>query len=149
MFTFTPRTDEQIEALANKDLLPKGQYEFKVLNIEKRVSGSGNDMLAIKLLIVQGNDSRTLMDYIVMTDKWAFKLKHFCESVGFHKVYEKGEANLISFEGQGGTLKLDIQKGTPKQDGSGNYADKNVVTDYVPNALAKEIKDIFNDEIPF
>lgn len=151
MFTFPVRTNEQIEAFSNTDLLSKSEYEFKVLNVDQKISSSMNDMLVVKLLILQGDGigTHTLTDYIVMTDKWAFKFKHFCESMGLHKAYEKGELNLKSLEGMLGKLKIDIQKGNPRPDGSGNYPDKNIVTDYIPSEIAKEIKDIFNDDITF
>jgi len=148
MYKFKSYKDEELEALQNSDLLPKGEYEFSVLEIAEKFSKAGNEMLEVKLHLSSGNETRTIRDWIVMMDSMAFKFKHFCEALGFLKEYEKGEIDLKALIGRHGKLLLDIQQGNPRPTG-GYFPDRNFVQDYIKTEMSTELKEIFDKDIPF
>lgn len=70
-------------------ILPVGEYEFTVVNLEKTYSKAGSPMGVITLDIItdQGQHS-TVKDYLVLTEPMAWKLSSFFQCVGLQK---KGE----------------------------------------------------------
>lgn len=150
MLKFKSRTDDEIQKLRNIKLLPKGEYEFKVLFIEETVSKKGNQQLVAKLLLTAGEENRTIQTWIPLTiESMSFLFKHFCETLGLGESYKKEELNILECIGRHGKLILGIDSGEPKPDGSGNYPDKNAVKDFVPQILPAEVDAVFNDDIPF
>jgi hypothetical protein len=147
MYRFNPKSDKELDEMLNFSLLADGEYPFKILKVEETVSSKGNPMLVVKLLLTLGNDSRTITDYLM--ESMPHKLKHFFESIGMHRYYEKGEIDINALSGLGGVLKLGLQKGAAKPDGSGNWPDKNQVKDYVKTAFPAEIKEAFKDTSGF
>ena len=71
-------------------ILPVGEYEFIVVNLEKTYSKAGSPMGVITLDIItdQGQHS-TVKDYLVISESVAWKLSQFFQCVGLQK---KGEA---------------------------------------------------------
>lgn len=155
MFTFTPKSEEEIANSKSNDLLPDGTYRFLVRDVNEKVSNAGNHMLEVSLSIYDVNKKEyNLKDYLIMTDKWSFKLRHFCEAVGLLAQYEKGSINITNCIMRRGFLELGIQKRKPKPDGSGNYPDRNYVKDYnKPDHIGqkKPVADniLIDDDIPF
>lgn len=99
-FNFKPKTDEEIERM---NLLSDGAYRFTVRNAVETVSKSGNPMVRLDLEIY-GHDggSTFITDYMVSSEKMAWKIKHFCETLGLLEQYQKGmldTPNLIRSEG--------------------------------------------------
>lgn len=146
---FQPKTEEEI-AVAN--LLIGGDYPFEVVNAEEQTSKAGNDMVKLRLNVINAEDrGHTIFDYLVGTEGAAYKLRHFAESVGLLAEYERGEMTADQMVGRSGTCQVGIQK-----DKSGQYPDKNVIRDYVvPKKNGngadkpKSAKDDFDSEIPF
>jgi len=157
---FQPRTEADIKAESNqRNLWPKGTYDFEVVSASDEVSKSGNDMikLVLKVYDASGN-SQMVWDYLL--EAMAAKLVHACDALGLNDRYDSGELDASDFDGKAGQVILYIQKG---QNG---YPDKNAVADYVrpkggaaahavtprvPAAVAARAKgggDI-DDEIPF
>ena len=70
-------------------ILPIGEYEFTVVNLEKTYSKAGSSMGVITLDIItdQGQHS-TVKDYLVLSEPMAWKLSQFFHCVGLQK---KGE----------------------------------------------------------
>lgn len=152
-FSFSPKSDSEIEAIQNRALLPDGMYPFVVKEYEQKISKSGNEMLQVRLAIMDKDGSqRNLTDYLVATDQMMFKLKHFCETIGFEKEYEKGNFEPSKCIGRSGKALIGIQKGSAKQDGTGSYPDKNSIKDYVKSEEKKSkvaIDPDLNDDIKF
>ena len=71
-------------------ILPVGEYEFTVVNLEKTYSKASSPMGVITLDIItdQGQHS-TVKDYLVISESMAWKLSSFFQCVGLQK---KGEA---------------------------------------------------------
>ncbi len=150
MFSFSPKTDAEIKALQNEGLLPEGVYRFTVKGVEQTVSKTDNSMLKLRLAVYEEKgSSRTIVDYLVATDKMMFKLKHFCEAIGLEDKYAKGTFNPQDCVDRQGLALVSIQKGSAKPDGTGNYPDKNQIKDYVPaNEKAAPAK-FADDDIKF
>jgi hypothetical protein len=154
IFSFTPRTDVEIHEFQNKKLLPEGIYPFIVKEIEPGVSEAGNPMLIVRLGIMDNNgEERNIMDYLLATDGWIYKLKHFCESIGFEREYNEGKLDPLKAIHRSGLVKLVIKKGDMKSDGT-FFKDSNSVKDYLkgdPSVQKKpvEIAPSLNDDIAF
>lgn len=153
-FSFNPLSDEQINAIQNRGLLADGVYPFCVKSIEQRHSKSGNPMLQVRIgVLANADDERNIFDYLLATEQMMFKLKHFCESIGLEEKYAKGNFSPADCINRSGRVRIGVQKGGAKEDGSGFYPDKNSVKDYVK--LDEKVAEIakvdpdFNDDIKF
>lgn len=152
-FSFIPRTDAEIQDIKNRKLLSEGIYPFIVREVSPEVSKSNNPMLKVRLGIIdnQGNE-RSIIDYLLATDEMIFKLKHFCESIGFEEEYSKGSFDPLKAIGRSGSAKIGIQKGNIRNDGT-LFDDKNSVRDYVKTEFVQkkpvEIAPPLNDDIAF
>lgn len=154
MFAFTPKSEEEINALKS-NLLAEGSYPFLVKDVTQKVSAAGNPMLELKLAVYDQNKAEHLItDYLVSTDKMAYKLRHFCEAIGLINEYAKGCFNPTQCIMRRGYLQVIIQKGKPKPDGSGYYPDRNAIKDYnKPDHLDQKkpvaANHLIDDDIPF
>lgn len=119
---FTPRSEKEVSQYS---LIPKGEYDFEVLEAEDCVSkNSGNEQIKLKLGLYVGDKRRLVWDYLLPALE--YKLRHFCDSVGLLAKYENGTLTAEDCVGRSGKCKIDIQR-----DPGGFYEDKNVVKDYV------------------
>lgn len=131
-------------------LWKRGIYDFEVLAAEEKVSSKGSEMLKLnlKLYNAEGHSTR-LFDYIINSEQWAFKLRHFASSTGLLPQYEKGELSADSCVGRTGRCQLGIEKA------KGGFPAKNKIDDYVPlvpgapPVAAPAPADEIDDEIPF
>lgn len=152
-FVFASKTDEQINAIQNRALLPDGIYPFTVKKISQETSKTNNAMLKILIGVIdKDGQERNIIDYLVATDEMIFKLKHFCETIGFETEYTKGAFDPLKCLNRSGLVKVGTQKGGAKPDGSGYYPDKNSVKDYVKSekkSVLEDDKPPFDDDIKF
>lgn len=118
---FTPKTDKEI---AEANLIPAGVYDYEVAEASEERSKKGDDMLKLKLRVFVGDSERTVTDYLI--GSMPAKLKHFCDSHGFQKLYEAGTLRASDCEMQAGKCKIGVKK-----DRSGQYPDQSQVVDYV------------------
>ena len=139
---FTPKSDAEINTF---DLFPSGEYDFDVIKAFDETSKAGNDMIKLELDVYAANGKKTrVFDYLL--ENLAYKLKHFCESVGLVREYEEGRLSADMCKNRSGKCKLDIQK-----DKSGEYPDKNIVKDYCKqtNEGVPNFDDIDEKELKF
>lgn len=148
-----PKTDKEI---LEANLMPDGVYPFEVVAANDAVSKSGNEMIVLKLRIVdQQNVAHVLTDYLLAS--MAFKLKHFAY---YHGMSEKYEAdNLLAQDCFGVTGFVEITSDKePKPKGDGTfYPLKSFVKDYVDNGgikpkivnQADPLPATFNDDVPW
>lgn len=147
MFEFETYTDEQIGGM---NLIPEGMYDFQVVKCEDKVSQSGNSMLKLQLKIWDNEGrERTVFDYLVSTANWAWKVKHFFESIDAMNIYEQKKVDESSIRDRCGKLNLIIN-----EQKKGDYAGtkQNSVKDYLKSehSLKTDTKnDPFNDDVPF
>ncbi|MFA6080749.1 MAG: hypothetical protein WC753_04735 [Candidatus Gracilibacteria bacterium] len=156
-FSFTPLSDDELARIENEKngLLPIGTYKFQVKEVTREISKtSQNAMLKIRLSVkAENGDIANVTDYLVNTPKMLFKLKHFLESINMPHLYTQGNFDPQVLVNKVGYANIGIQKGNPKDDGSGNFPDKNNVKDYVKSieAVVKPVAKpvpVF-DDIPF
>lgn len=143
-------SDEELAKMEEENLIPAGTYDFEVLEAKDTFSNKGNDMTALTLNVVdnEGRD-RKVFDYLVSVKAFAFKIKHFAESVGLQSEYQRGHMDADEMLGRTGKCKIVIQPA------KGQYRAKNAVADYVRADGTPEIKAAvaaqtpLDDEIPF
>lgn len=156
MFTFPVMSDEEIKSMQN-NLVEPGIYAFEVSEVQDKDANNdplkslaGNLMIKLKLKIWNNNGrERIVFDYLVSMESMVYKIKHFCESIGF--TYEDGQFNPQKCIGKFGHLELSIQKGKKKPDSNDFYPDKNAVKDYIKADTNKTVpgEDPLDDDIPF
>jgi hypothetical protein len=168
---FQPKSEEECQ---KELLLPAGNYGFEIAEAADKRSSGGNDMIEMKVLIYP-NDAdaapRTIFDYIVATERMAFKIRHFCQETGLIDTYEQGTLMARDCVGRQGFCSVQIQ-----EDKTGKYSPKNVIRDYgkpkagqsgrsavrsddppppdptmgtPPSPAPADKKDIEDDDIPF
>lgn len=125
----TPKTEKEIEEM---NVWPKGTYDFEIVESTEAVSKkTGNDMIRLKLRVFNAEGGYKFVDDYLL-DAIPHKLRHLSDLCGILDKYEAGGVSAIDLVGKTGSLKMVIQKGNPKEDGSGEkYPDKNSVQDYV------------------
>lgn len=133
---YTPVSDKEFN---ERMLLPAGAYAFEVLNAGAGTSRtSGADMITLELLVhAEDGSNRKVKSYLVASDGGKFAVRAFCESVKLMPEYRAGKFTVESCLGRSGWLKLKVEAGRPKDDGSGNWPDKNAVATYLADAPKK------------
>jgi Protein of unknown function (DUF669) len=152
---FTPMTEEQI---AEANLLPEGVYDFEIVDATEKTSQAGNEMIELKVRLFdeRGDHHSVIFDWLLSTERAAYKLRHCCDACQILRLYENGSISSSDFLGKSGKAKVYIQKSKDPQ-----YSDKNAIKDYVKLAdLAKEKEkprqqkpamadSVMDDDIPF
>lgn len=149
---YTPKSEKQI---IEENLWPVGIYGFEINeSVEKQSKTSGKDMFALKITL-SNDEGRTKIIDDYLLEAIAYKLRHCAVACGLENEYDTVSLKDYMFTGKTGLLKLGIQKNK-----TGQYPDKNVISDYItekdappasprtPKVLA-DTKDDFDDEIPF
>ena len=123
-----PITPEQaMEGATGFEPLRPGDYDFAIFQAEDTQSAKGDDMLKLTLHILLGEGRhRTVFDYVLGTDTWAWKARHLAESIDMVSQYERGELDPDFLEGRMGRLRLKIKPA------SGQWGAGNQVADYIP-----------------
>lgn len=129
--------------------IPKGEYDFEVLEASDEVSKSGNDMIKINLAIWQGDKVICrVFDYLLSAME--AKLRHACDACGLLDRYQSGSLQAVDFVGRTGKVKIKIKKETA------DYPAKNEVEDYclrpakgLSNQQPKQTQNIAEDDLPF
>jgi len=118
---FVPKTDAELEL---DGLLPDDTYEAEVIQCAEKVSKKGQDMLAIKLNVLDGEGrGHHVYDY-VSPHFFPQKFKAFFESMGQLPMYESGVIDPELILGQYVTAIIVTEQG-------GDYPAKNVCKDYL------------------
>jgi hypothetical protein len=139
---FTPKTEEEI---SEAGLLPKGEYPFEVIKAEDKKSKNGNAMIELSLCVFQPDgETRKVVDYLL--SKVAYKLRHFCDSVGLLPQYQGGTLQAEDCVGRTGNCKIEIKP-------ADSYPAKNEVKDYItrdakPLGNTQEKEEVEDDDIP-
>jgi hypothetical protein len=112
-----------------------GEYAFRVVNAEEKISSNKNEMIELKLEILDddGNAQGTVYDSLVCTEKSWWKFDHFLKAVGMHPGGDR-EVTVIPAEliGAGGRCRIANEKSIRDD------SIRNTVKGYV-----------WDDEIPF
>ncbi len=144
---FNPRTVEEItnekREFATQSLLPKGWYDFEVMEAAEAVSKkSGKDMIKLKLRVFNPNGGdKHVYDYLIETAPT--HLFDFCESVGLEDAYHAGTLTAEQCRGQAAKVQIIID------DKDKNYPPKNVAKNYASAQSFQKAPEDNGDEIPF
>jgi hypothetical protein len=123
---FNPCNEQE---LADRKLLPKGDYDFEVLDAWEKTSEAGNPMVEVKVRVSRNGSglTRVLPDYLHA--KRPEKLRHFCAACQLMEEYETGSLNEDDFKGKRGRLRLAVERGR------NGYASRNVIEDYLVSRI--------------
>ncbi len=136
---FSPKSEQQIREEEDSRLLPAGNYDGEILSAVEKKSSKGNDMIELKIKVMDTDGSeRTITDYVMAA--MPRKLMNFSQATDMIDAYQAGHIPADLLVGKYVQVKLKIEKGT------GTYRDKNAVADYVVNKTAAE--KIMNDPAP-
>ena len=119
---FAPKSEEEIDT---RTLLPNGEYDATVLEASDEKSKSSNNDQIHLLLLVKSDDGQQNRVHDYLLEAMAGKLRHFCAATDLMSEYEAGQLTAADCAGQDMRVKLAVEKG------KGEYADKNVVRDYL------------------
>lgn len=137
---FTPKTEKQIQ---EERCIPEGEYDFECMAAEDKRSKNGNDMIEVTLHVFREDGSHlVLSDYLLGTDKMAWKLRHFCDSCGILDLYDAGELNAFHCRDVAGRCKVVVQDDP-------QYGIQNKIKDYVclgPGQQAKPVERVEVDD---
>lgn len=130
----TPLSEQEARDL--RAPLKPGNYPFTVLSAEEGQSQNGNQMITLKLFIISPTGKEwKVMDWLLPSGTMAWRLRHFCKSVGRMAEYESGNLNTEGWKGVSGMAKV------------GNKIDDNGVTrlkidDYIELPNTKSTGDV-------
>lgn len=147
----TPKTEEEIKAM---NLISPGIYEFEVFDAVDKISDAGNEMIMLKMLIIDENN-RERWIYDNLLDAMAHKVRHFCEATGLLEKYNSELLVANDCIGKKAHLQIIIKK-----DKKGQYGDNNSVKDYIkspeikssvtrPLPVSEKKNDFIDDDLPF
>jgi hypothetical protein len=78
---------KEAETKTGYSVLPEGDYEVLISEVEKKQSQSGNDMLKLTLTVrtdvTQEGQKRKVWDYLVATEKAMFKFQQVAKALDF------------------------------------------------------------------
>lgn len=125
-----PISEEEAEAQSSNLLVP-GTYDYEIRDASEETSAAGNEMIKVEAIVFDRAGGRCVVfDYLVGSEKAAWKIRHFAASCGLLEQYEKG--SLIAPEIIGRTGKCVIAT-RPARD---QYSAQNTIRDYVKAAGA-------------
>lgn len=125
----TPKTDEELSNVWNA-----GWYPATIENAVEATSSKGAEMLVVTVRSYDNDSGRSkeIKDYIV--DAVAYKVKHICEACGVLSDYERGVVDPQKLVSVNVEVKLGIS-----QDKTGQFPDKNQITDYREASKAQPV----------
>lgn len=126
----TPISEEEADAQSS-NLLPPGTYDYEIRDASEETSAAGNEMIRVEVFIFSQDGSRRLVwDYLVGSEKAAWKVRRFASSCGLLEQYEKGMLIAPEIVGRTGKCVVAIR---PARD---QYPPQNTIRDYVKAAGA-------------
>lgn len=127
-------------------LLKKGRYKFRVLQGREKRSGSGNEMMILKMMLDVDGRSIQFWATLIFIPKMFWLVEHFCKAVGMEDKIEGGQLMAQDCDGKEGYLDIDhrVNKETGEVEA--------YVKDFVkPENLEQSKEDeppFFDDDVP-
>ena len=121
----TPISEEEAAA-QSADLWPDGTYDYEVREATEETSKAGNDMIKLEVWIFnQAEQRRLVFDYLVASEKTAWKIHEFAASCDLLKQYRTGTLVANEIVGRCGKCVVATQKATDA------YPARNIIRRYV------------------
>jgi hypothetical protein len=155
---FNPVSEEKAAAQSS-GVWEDGIYDYEIKDASEETSRAGNDMIKLEVWIFnQAGNRKLLFEYLVASEKAAWKVREFAASSGLLTQYDTGTLIANEIVGRTGMCEVGIQ---PERDG---YPEKNVVRRWMmkdkpkaPSAAQKMTNNRvkspagpdLDDEIPF
>ena len=166
---YTPYTEHEIKSM---NLMDEGIYKFQVMDVilndkngNQLQDKNGNDMAKLKLMVWDKESREHIIYTFISGDgNFAYKLRHYADTLGMVLDYEDGTFNIMRTIGKNGLASVIIKKGTTKADGSGElWPDRNDVKDFVvethspferpkeitPSDTSSQSETSLDDDVPF
>jgi hypothetical protein len=128
------------------EVLPAGNYTFKIMKIEEKCSKAGNPMIELFLkLNHKSSPVGCAYDYILDMENMVWKRKHLLESLGKGNLFETqefGPNEIQQILGAEGTCIV-------IQDFKDGVASGNKIKDYVAKTESKQTDAFVDSTIPF
>ena len=123
---FNPLSEEEAAA-QSADLLSDGQYDYEIREATEEVSkASGADMLKLEVWVYAATgDRRLVFDYLVNSERAAWRLRSFAESCNLLEQYKTGSLMVADIVGRTGRCQIATQKA------DATYPAKNIIKGYV------------------
>lgn len=160
-FNYRPHTEAEIKSFT---LMTKGIYTFEVIEVHETdqyghplVDKNQNAMFKVRLkLWDQEGRERYLFDFFSSADSMAWKLRHYCSTIGLLDDYDAGKFKPVDALNCNGKCEVIIRPARPKNDGSGDFwPESNSVKDYIKSdkdivlqSQAKVDTNFVDDDIP-
>lgn len=145
----SPISEEQANSQSSS-LWPAGEYDYEVKEAIEGTSKAGNEMISMQVWLFDANGGRKMVFDYLLSDKAAWKVRHFAASCDMMGAYEAGELNAEDIVGRTGRCNVGTQ---PAQNG---YEARNTIKDYIMSktpspamSKAKLPADDLDDGIPF
>lgn len=168
-YSYDVMTEEQAQQ-ERFSLLREGVYDACIEKFEGKLSSNGNRMIVFDLNVYDENGNmHSVKDFIALTSKMTWKLRHHCVSAGLEKEFmDKTWRPHLSI-GKMVKVKIIVQPGQEipfeklngKPTGS-TYPSRNSVDDYISDAVVTSAKNSsspdpsdprfngdLNDDLPF
>lgn len=140
-------SEQEMSSAPRKELVP-GKAKFRVIRAEEKISKSGNQMVELKHLVTDVNQTEgEIYDYLVATPNAAFKIRHFWKACGKGSQYETGQTPAELCLNQTGECMIKLEKSRDPA-----YPPRIVIVDYVPREETNDKNDkneIIDDDLPF
>lgn len=133
--------DFNAQQMREDALIKEGRYKFTVLDAREKRSGSGNDMINLKLALEVNGRKVNQFDSLIMLPKMFWKFEHFCTATKMTDKLDAGRLMAQDCFGKEGYVDI-VQKANGQ---TGEI--ENQVKDYI-KPEDHEAREVFNDDVP-
>lgn len=120
MITFQPKTDKELE---ERQLLPRGEYAFEIIEATETTSLAGNAMIEMRVRVTKNGLARILPDYVLPLRP--AKFRNCCIACGVEEKYLSGSVTDDDLLGKRGKARVGVERAKR------GFGPKNVIVDYL------------------
>lgn len=128
-----------------ENVLPEGEYFFKIMNANEFTAKTGRHMLKINLLAWKDNDTKSNLDYVFPLENFGF-LRNVAKAIGELERYENQQLECKHLKDKTGKCEIGIKE-------NALYESENIVKKMLPKDKEEvpsvPVPDNFDDSIPF
>ena len=129
------------DQLTSFRIIPEGEGEFKINDVEPVMSRAGKPQLKIKMTLRSQGQSTSYVLYI--TNAQAFRIKALCDAIGKPHLYSKAGLDFVQLVGCEGCCVIETEKSDDPQ-----YKDKSVIAKFLESSTSGAVS-YDSNELPF